>query len=121
MQLGGAAGSRQEDLGVLEEVLVPLEVDLEPESAGEVADRPSGASFGVFDVARDVIPRWGVITPLRMCGRGRPHDGRQRETMQRRSRITDPTNWSPLLLSPVLASTACSPDAAGFRGEGHET
>src|SRR5262245_6962968 len=39
------------DLGILEEVLVTRDIELEPEPAAEIGDRYPGAPFAMFDVA----------------------------------------------------------------------
>src|SRR5262245_2296214 len=60
----------REHLRILEEVLVTLQIDLEPKSIAEIADRSTGASFTLFDVASDVHAQVRRNQPLRVRGRG---------------------------------------------------
>src|SRR5262249_23191107 len=66
-------------LGILEEVLVTLEIEFESDSVAEIAGRYARAPFAPFDVAGDVPSEVRRDRPLRACGRGGPHCDRHGE------------------------------------------
>jgi hypothetical protein len=62
--------------GILEEVLVALEIELEPEWAAEISYRYAGTPFREFDVACDVRPEMRCDSPT-AHGQVRPSMRRQ--------------------------------------------
>jgi hypothetical protein len=86
------------DLGVLEEMPMTLDIELEPHPIADVAGENAGAPPSCFEIAGDIDANVGGHNPLRLRRRRNPRDGQHRENIVRRTRITG---------SPVVASDSC--------------
>ena len=64
---------------VFEEVVVTFDIELEPQAIAEKGNGYAGASPAEFGIAREVDAQVRSDHPLRLRGRDRPCDRRERE------------------------------------------